>query len=438
MIKSLNQTRKEVFSLSQTNIIKFFLGFQDPNITFPEVGAFEEIERKGRIIKIFKGFLRKNYSNCPHCNSKNIVKNGFRKRKIRFIPNQKYDTHLHLDVQRYYCKDCKHSFSPSTSIAEDNSSFSNNLIFSVAEDLKGNSSFTDIAKVNNISISSVIRIMNKKFNDYVPSKKFLPEVLCIDEFKSVKNIDGAMSFIFVDQEKRKIIDILEDRKLSSLTNYFSRFDSSARENVKYICMDMFTPYFSFTKAMFPNAGIILDKFHVVNLLSRALNKIRIDVMKSLKNKSTKKKLKTFWKLFLQYEVSTKVHYCRSFRRYLSNQDKINELLKCSTLLEENYNIYQYLLLAIKLGNFNMFENTINKYLKNSSGVSEKMLVALKSLKKYMKYIENMFRKPKITNGLIEGINNKIKVTKRTSYGYNTFKNLKKRVLIKAGVITMTA
>jgi len=66
-----------------------------------------------------------------------------------------------------------------------------------------------------------------------------------------------------------------------------------------------------------------------------------------------------------------------------------------------------------------------------------MLVALKSLKKYMKYIENMF-KPNITNGLIEGLNNKIKSIKRTAFGYSNFSNFKKHILIQAGIISISA
>ena len=66
-----------------------------------------------------------------------------------------------------------------------------------------------------------------------------------------------------------------------------------------------------------------------------------------------------------------------------------------------------------------------------------MLVALKSLKKYMKYIENMF-KPNITNGLIEGLNNKIKSIKRTAFRYTNFSNFKKFILIQAGIISISA
>ncbi|PGH20884.1 hypothetical protein RN96_07300 [Fusobacterium polymorphum] len=64
-------------------------------------------------------------------------------------------------------------------------------------------------------------------------------------------------------------------------------------------------------------------------------------------------------------------------------------------------------------------------------------VSYKTLKKYMKYIENMF-KSNITNGLIEGLNNKIKSIKRTAFGYSNFSNFKKRILIQAGIISISA
>ena len=55
----------------------------------------------------------------------------------------------------------------------------------------------------------------------------------------------------------------------------------------------------------------------------------------------------------------------------------------------------------------------------------------------MKHIENMF-KSNITNGLIEGLNNKIKSIKRTAFGYSNFSNFKKHILIQAGIISISA
>lgn len=66
-----------------------------------------------------------------------------------------------------------------------------------------------------------------------------------------------------------------------------------------------------------------------------------------------------------------------------------------------------------------------------------MLVALKTLKKHMKDIKNIFES-NITNGLIEGLNNKIKSIKRTAFGNSNFSNFRKHILIQAGIISISA
>ena len=425
--------------MSLSNFIKTILNIQDNNISFPEEDYCQIIQKDNLLIKVFKGFLKSNYCACPHCNSKNIVKNGSRNRKIKYIPIQNYNIQLKLNVQRYICKECKKTFSPSTNIVGNNSSISNNLKYTIALELQKNISLTSIAKRYNISISSVQRIMDNCYSDFKVNKEHLPEAICIDEFKSVKNIDGAMSFVFADYRTKSIVDIVEDRKLNFLTEYFSRFFLEARNNVKYICMDMYTPYISLVNSIFPNAKIVLDKFHIVNLVNRAFNQTRISIMNSIQDDSLKRKFKLFWKSLLKYypDLCQVNYYCQSFKRKLSSKDKVDYLLEKSPELEVNFNIYQDIIQAIKHNNFKRFESVVKKYLGTKEKVSKKMIIALKTLKKYMKYIENMFES-NITNGLIEGLNNKIKSIKRTAFGYSSFSNFKKRILIQAGIILINA
>ena len=58
-----------------------------------------------------------------------------------------------------------------------------------------------------------------------------------------------MSFVFANYQSKDIIDIVEDRRLYSLTEYFSRFSLEARNNVKYVCMDMYVPYISLVNSI---------------------------------------------------------------------------------------------------------------------------------------------------------------------------------------------
>ena len=193
-----------MISLSLSNFIKNILNIQDDNISFPEEDFCQIIQKGNYVIKVFKGFLKSNYYFCPHCNSKNIVKNGSRERNIKFIPFQNYNVELSLSIQRHICKDCKKTFSPSTSVAKDNSNISNNLKYTIAQELQENISLTFIAKKYNLSISSVQRIMDECYSDFKVNKDHLPETMCIDEFKSVK-ILMALCLLFLLIIKLKIL-----------------------------------------------------------------------------------------------------------------------------------------------------------------------------------------------------------------------------------------
>nr|WP_282097137.1 transposase [Staphylococcus pseudintermedius] len=60
----------------------------------------------------------------------------------------------------------------------------------------------------------------------------LPEHLAFDEFKSTKDVEGAMSFIYCDSVTHDIIDILPDRRKHQLEAYFLKFSRKQREKVK--------------------------------------------------------------------------------------------------------------------------------------------------------------------------------------------------------------
>ncbi|MBR3362435.1 MAG: transposase, partial [Bacilli bacterium] len=44
--------------------------------------------------------------------------------------------------------------------------------------------------------------------------------------------------------------------------YFNYYSRKARARVKFIVIDMYSPYITLIGKMFPNAKIIIDKFHL--------------------------------------------------------------------------------------------------------------------------------------------------------------------------------
>ena len=50
-------------------------------------------------------------------------------------------------------------------------------------------------------------------------------------------------------------------------------------------MDLFSPYYDLVKQLFPNAKIVLDCFHIVQHLSRAMSRVRVQIMNQFERKS---------------------------------------------------------------------------------------------------------------------------------------------------------
>ena len=406
------------------NYISFLLDLKDPNLDFSETTC-EIVKIKNVETKVISATLKNKPHKCPYCEEEKIIIHGYKTSKIRLLPSAEYNVILKLKKQRYKCKCCGKTFISKTDEVAEHCQISKKVKLAIYLKTQEKISEKDIAKQYNVSSNTINRVI-KAAQSYNTNYNYLPESLCFDEFKSTKDAEGAMSFIFVDAKTHKIVDILENRKLSKLIKYFMRYSKKARDNVKFIVMDMYTPYISLVKECFRNAQIIFDKFHIVNLLSRALDKTRIKVMNE--QKENYNKFKRYYKLLLKkaYELD-QVHYEKRicFNKMMSQSDIVDYLLEQDKELKNTYKIYQEILYAINFKKPELLEKLIDS---NVTGISEKMQTALKTLKKHKEYIINAI-KYDLNNGVIEGINNKIKALKRVAFGYRSFYNFRKRIFL---------
>lgn len=118
---------------------------------------------------------------------------------------------------------------------------------------------TLMAQDTNVSTHTVRRVIRQAAALFrVRPTHQLPEHISLDEFKSVKSVDDAMSFIWSDALSYKVIDVVEDRKKRSLSAYFSRYPLEIRLQVKTATIDMYDPYMDLIQRWFPKAEIIMD------------------------------------------------------------------------------------------------------------------------------------------------------------------------------------
>lgn len=95
--------------------------------------------------------------------------------------------------------------------------------------------------------------------------------------------------------------MLSSRTKYDLANYFSRIPKSTRNQVTHIAMDMWQTYRDVTQVYFPKAKICVDSFHVISMISRAFQSVRVRVMNSFERGSDEYYL---IKSFLGYWIKT--------------------------------------------------------------------------------------------------------------------------------------
>ncbi|OTP10885.1 transposase [Enterococcus sp. 10A9_DIV0425] len=425
--------------MSYTQLIKDTLNILDLNIHFEENCLTKE-KYKGQICMIYRGRLRYSPEKCVHCHCvvpSQLIHWGTTTVRLLLNDVSEYRTYLELKKQRFKCKSCHKTFVADTSVAEKHCFISQKVRWSVVTRLKKNTSMTEIAYQKNISVSSVYRIMKKFYRPLNPLKQSLPKTLCFDEFKSVRSVSSAMSFIMMDGDTHELLDILENRRLPYLERYFLRFSSEVREAVQWIVIDMYAPYVSLVKKLFPNAKLIIDRFHIVQHIGRTFRNQRIkETNRLLKHpsssqKSLGRKLKRYWKLLqkeegkLDYDKRT---WRAGFKEYLTETEIVDRLLRDCPSLHSGYQLYQNLLYAVKKREIDTFKEYLNV---GKTDLPEIYDRTLKTFKKFLPQIENALRYG-YSNGPLECLNNHIKVLKRNAYGFRSFYNFKLRIMIRHG------
>src|SRR5699024_1435395 len=108
----------------------------------------------------------------------------------------------------------------------------------------------------------------------------LPKHLSFDEFKYKK---GQMAFEYVDAETGDIIDILERRDARAIKEHFIRnYHLKDLKKVEIITIYMNGGYVNVIKEICSQAKIIIDRFHIVQLISRTMNQTRVRIMNRLR------------------------------------------------------------------------------------------------------------------------------------------------------------
>ena len=214
---------------------------------------------------------------CKHCDHTFYTKKGTREQFYYDLPVRGKRVGLTIVVQGYKCRKCNKYFQDDMPMISKSHNMTDRLLDYIQERALSKP-FTHISEETGVSESNIRNIF-KKFVKSLENKVSYktPKYLGIDEI----HLAGRARAVFTNIEKKAIIDIHKNRNKDTVLKYLRTLDNNS---VKVVAMDMWKPYKDSVNTVFPDATIVIDKFHVLRLANQAVETYRKELRKSLSHK----------------------------------------------------------------------------------------------------------------------------------------------------------
>lgn len=231
-------------------------------------------------------------------------------------------------------------------------------------------------------------------------------ILAVDEI-SIRKGHRYLTVV-LDYLSGRVVFVGKDRRSETLERFFDQLNDKQLGGIKAVVMDMWDPFIKAVKNKAPHAKIVFDLFHVVSNFNKVIDKVRNSEYQkaSDENKPVYKGTKY---LLLKNRENLKT---QEQRQHLKELLDLNETINTVMILKDKLKhiwTYQYSAWAAKaLDNWCALAESLNNPSLNAF---------TKMLNRYRYGILNHCTYP-ISTGRLEGVNNKIKVIKRKSYGFH--------------------
>lgn len=388
------------------------------NLPDMKVLDFQEIEGEEIIITIEKSV---NYSTCPDCGkiTHSIHQNHWR--MIHDLPWSKKPVLLKINRRQFKCHKCKKVFSEKLDFVDKSACYTKRLATDIVQQVL-NSNIRSVAERNGLSDEEVESMLKKQVSQILNINLSQVKKLGIDEIALVKG-QGNYLAVLVDLDTHKPIEIVQSRRIEDIREVLVSWGVEVLSKIEEVSIDLWSPYKNLVEELMPNANVTADRFHVMKQVNDELDTMRKNEKKaamSLDNKSEKERI---------LEALNKSKYS-----LIKNEDSLNEKQKSKLKSVQEVSPNLAKMHALKEEFRDIFETTKSwgdSIIKLLDWMYDALSYFPKSIGTIVRWFGEIvgYFDGRTTSGIVEGINNKLKLIKRLGYGFRNFSNFRLRSLL---------
>ena len=241
------------------------------------------------------------------------------------------------------------------------------------------------------------------------------DAIGVDEIQYAKGHKYLTLVYQIDLDVTRLLWVGRERTIESFRGFFTVIGDELASKIVFVCSDMWQPYLKVIREKCSEALHILDRFHIVAKMNKALDEIRAGESRRIASEGGVPVLKKSRWLLLKREENLKTEQRFRLRDLLRYNLKT---VRAYLLKEAFQQLWDYNSPAWA-GKF--LDDWCRQVMRSRI---EPMKNIVRSLRQHRELILNYFRAQKLlSSGVVEGLNNKAKVTMRKSYGFRTFRCL---------------
>jgi len=367
-------------------------------------------------------------SNCHHCGTKSNRLHQNHRYVVKDLSWGEQPVFLEINRRQFKCKKCGKPFSEKLDFVNNRRTYTKRLANTTIKSVLS-SDIHSVAKQGVVTTEEIERMLSDASKE-LSSKPSNLKKLGIDEIALIKG-QGNYCAVLIDLETSKLITIVKGRTQAEIEPVLNSWGSEVLEQIEEVSIDLWKGYKTLVQKLMPNAQVVADRFHVMVQVNKELDTQRkrekrqiIDL--SQKSKSSKKAAE--YQHILEGINDSKYSL-------LKNEENLNEKqnIKLMEVKEVCFHLAEMHKLKEKFRQ--IFENKKTNWLRGLLRIGIWQKRAKKYFPDSVKTITNWLDEiiayfdHRTTSGIVEGINNKLKLIKRSAYGFRNFENYKNRCLL---------
>jgi transposase len=357
---------------------------------------------------------------CAKCGAITRAIHQYIDRKVRHLPVAGKPCYLIFQAYQFLCRPCRHTWVGPLDFVSPNQLYTKAYEHYVVEQCREHS-WQRVSILEQLGYDAVEGIYTRVLQHQLATREGVEvRVLGIDEIAQHK---GHRDFVCVlsDIERGKVIEVLRSRTKAALEAYFDGLLPRQRAAIEVVSIDMWAAYADVARTKVPQAAIVVDRFHVMKNLQEKVQDARRTAQHQLP-KTTRDELKGLrWLLVRNYtdlNAQDRQKLQRAFEIW-------PELATLHALKEAFRGFYER-------KNRRTALRALETWIAKVQQTGHKALLKFVDTVRHWEQEILTYFDERITNGFVEGTNNKIKLIKRRAFGFRNFENFRYRILHECG------